>query len=196
MKITWSCEICGADAEWISLEHGELQHCKQIYVFNLALGRSRQPQRENMKIMSAAEAIAEGDRKFPRAHWQVRCEDHVSDQTLAYEIDVPRINTRDKLLQWTAHLLGKGWLFATDWEKLLWPHLQDVKLNDVIDRQPRQRSARAAKFPVTICYLCHKELEEPIEQDHVLPVSKGGFYGVMMPVHRECNRRKRDKPWF
>ncbi len=51
-------------------------------------------------------------------------------------------------------------------------------------------------FETTICYLCHLPLTHPIENDHVFPRSKGGSNGLVLPTHRECNRAKRDKPWF
>ncbi|WP_369380417.1 hypothetical protein [Streptomyces sp. cg36] len=37
----------------------------------------------------------------------------------AYSIEVERLRTWADLTHWTAHLMGKGWLRATDWTKVL-----------------------------------------------------------------------------
>jgi hypothetical protein len=37
----------------------------------------------------------------------------------AYAIPVERITTWPAFLHWTAHLMGKGWLGATDWDRLI-----------------------------------------------------------------------------
>lgn len=37
----------------------------------------------------------------------------------SYEIDAARIATWSALTGWTAHLMGKNWLPATDWDELL-----------------------------------------------------------------------------
>lgn len=39
--------------------------------------------------------------------------------TWAYAIAVERINTWPRYLHWTAHLMAKGWIEATDWERLI-----------------------------------------------------------------------------
>lgn len=47
---------------------------------------------------------------------------------------------------------------------------------------------------VSICYLCLKPLHEPIDMDHVLPRSRGGEKGPLMPTHAYCNRSKGNRP--
>lgn len=47
---------------------------------------------------------------------------------------------------------------------------------------------------IDTCYLCLEPLCEPIEMDHVLPRSKGGEDGLLMPVHADCNQRKSNRP--
>ncbi|MEV7039496.1 hypothetical protein [Amycolatopsis sp. NPDC051061] len=37
----------------------------------------------------------------------------------AYEIPIGRIGTAAKLIGWTAHLMEKSWLSATDWDHVL-----------------------------------------------------------------------------
>jgi hypothetical protein len=37
----------------------------------------------------------------------------------SYWIDLERINTWERLVHWTAHLMEKNWLASTDWQRLL-----------------------------------------------------------------------------
>lgn len=37
----------------------------------------------------------------------------------AYEIAAERIQTWQRLTWWSAHLMGKNWIYATDWDELL-----------------------------------------------------------------------------
>ena len=45
-----------------------------------------------------------------------------------------------------------------------------------------------------ICTWCGERLEEPIEIDHIKPVSKGGGNEMenKQLLHRSCNKKKRD----
>jgi len=47
--------------------------------------------------------------------------------------------------------------------------------------------------PDAVCYLCGgaPTPDDPLEADHVLPLSLGGeHHGNLRPAHRSCNRRK------
>ena len=69
-----------------------------------------------------------------------------------------------------------------------------------VDHLPEPATAygRQAKMgdvtTITICYLCHQSLSGKVEMDHVLPRSKGGDDGLIMPVHFTCNRSKGNRP--
>jgi hypothetical protein len=54
------------------------------------------------------------------AQWQVHheaCDDTDDD---GYWFDVGRADTHEKLLSWTAHLMGKTWIEYTDWPEFLY----------------------------------------------------------------------------
>lgn len=51
-----------------------------------------------------------------RAHHR-RCDPEPDSSD--YWIDVARLRTWRALLEWTAHLMGKRWLPATDWQRLI-----------------------------------------------------------------------------
>ncbi len=45
-----------------------------------------------------------------------------------YFIDVERARTAEQLLSWTAHLMGKDWLSATDWQDVLERVKRDLRV--------------------------------------------------------------------
>lgn len=57
----------------------------------------------------------------PLAPWRIfhrHCDPH-PDGDSAYWFDLHRINTAERAVDWTAHLLEKRWLHLTDWTGLL-----------------------------------------------------------------------------
>jgi predicted GIY-YIG superfamily endonuclease len=63
-----------------------------------------------------------------RAHWLVHHDNGWCSPNHgggSYWIDVERIRTREALIAWTAHLLGKQWLADTDWYQVLRSHVPD-----------------------------------------------------------------------
>lgn len=51
---------------------------------------------------------------------------------------------------------------------------------------------RALRAATADCYLCEKPLADPVENDHVIPLARGGRHILanIKPVHRHCNRVK------
>lgn len=51
---------------------------------------------------------------------------------------------------------------------------------------------RALRAATADCYLCGEPLADPVEFDHVIPLSRGGRHVLanLAPVHRHCNRIK------
>lgn len=189
--LTWKCDDCGKQAAWLDLPHAELHRCLSTWKASRAEDWEHEHAGDHGWFFHDAASFLEMlETRWPKASWRVRCQEHAIDDC-AYSIEISRISTLREMLTWTHHLLGKeDWLTVTDWDDLIARHVYpEMKISG--------RPARPARQDlVTICYLCHRPLADPVEQDHVLPVSKGGYYGLTMPVHKACNRQKRDKPWF
>ena len=51
---------------------------------------------------------------------------------------------------------------------------------------------RALRAATDTCYLCGEPLADPVEFDHVIPLSRGGHHLLanICPVHKHCNRVK------
>ena len=56
-----------------------------------------------------------GPAKWRAQHYACRGE----PKSIAYEIEVERLDTAAKLVDWTAHLMNKGWINDTDWSSVL-----------------------------------------------------------------------------
>lgn len=90
-----------------------------------------------------------------------------------------------------------------------WRAANPERAKEISDRYVAKRRARLAevehesvdyaelKEVYSDCYLCGETLYEPIEIDHVVPLSKGGphVWGNLRPTHRSCNRAKSDHSW-
>lgn len=84
-----------------------------------------------------------------------------------------------------------------------WLHINDI-VHMLIERaelqQPVARPVKIGKgIPeIDICYMCHEDLAaiDEIEYDHIVPRSRGGSPFLTVPVHKECNRARSDKPFI
>jgi 5-methylcytosine-specific restriction endonuclease McrA len=73
--------------------------------------------------------------------------------------------------------------------------LEQVAVNAHVQLNvPVVRAARLPTADISSCYLCLEQLAGSIEMDHVLPKSRGGSDSLLMPVHKECNRAKGNRP--
>lgn len=61
------------------------------------------------------------------AHWEIHCDEcnpHPDDDggwcDGCYWIGLERCSTTERLLDWTAHLMGKDWFSATDWNDFIY----------------------------------------------------------------------------
>lgn len=80
--------------------------------------------RDQWKAESLAELLANAPFE---GHWQIHCDDcnpHPSPEggwcEDCYWIGLDRCTTTERLLDWTAHLMGKNWFHATDWNDLIY----------------------------------------------------------------------------
>jgi hypothetical protein len=108
-KIVWTCSVCGqpvADDEgYLTMEMAEAVRVEEERV-TWAENRS--------------EAAAKVDTYPESAHWRVLhidCDPEPDRE--AYAFDVRRIRSAWAALAWTAHLMKKPWLAATDWDVLI-----------------------------------------------------------------------------
>ena len=58
--------------------------------------------------------------EYPRsAQWYITCKNCDPTSDNGYWINIDRIDTYPKLIEWTAHLMGKNWFMITDWDHVL-----------------------------------------------------------------------------
>jgi hypothetical protein len=116
--LTWACDECGKpipDGEgYITVSYAEIHAYRQWHdEFD-----ERQRIKANGGLISYC--ISELAGMPDPARWRClhRSCDPTPDST-DYWIDIERIRTYPRLLEWTAHLLEKTWLQSTSWRSIL-----------------------------------------------------------------------------
>jgi hypothetical protein len=110
-KFDWTCDECAGSevAKWVVLTGPQYRKALD-YDLN-------HPHTEEAKPMTAADLRSLSD---DRGIWTTMCAKHADvfpDDGYFFETD--RINTHAAALDWTLHLLEKGWLQYTDWDGFL-----------------------------------------------------------------------------
>ena len=107
-KVCVFCQACGAEIEdngHIWIDQSDVSRVEEAW-----------DAKRNKTTWSPAELA----RMPSQVGWQAH---HFScdpkPDAYAYEILAERINTAAKLVHWTAHLMGKSWIEATDWANVL-----------------------------------------------------------------------------
>lgn len=110
-ELDWACDECGgsAKASWVILTGIQ---------FNKALEYDRvHSTNEISRPISLDELMKLDD---DRGTWSAMCLDHAGKfPEGGYYFETSRIDTHAKALDWTLHLLEKGWLQNTDWDSFL-----------------------------------------------------------------------------
>jgi hypothetical protein len=110
-KIVWTCSECGQpvvdEDGYVTMEMAEAVRVKE--------------ERETWEETNPEGVTAATLDTYPKsAHWQVvhvDCDPEPDRE--AYSFDVGRIRSAWAALAWTAHLMKKPWLAATDWDVLI-----------------------------------------------------------------------------
>lgn len=111
-EVLWVCEECHgpvADGEgFLHIRHRDIHEAEQ--------SRLRWEDENNGPVIETAAWL-----RYPGpARWLVHHDDcNPEPEASNYCIDVNRARTAAQMLSWTAHLMGKSWLRATDWRDLL-----------------------------------------------------------------------------
>ena len=95
-KLNWTCDECGGSskADWVILTGIQLDKALN---YNEVTGLDKD-----------------------LGSWSAMCTDHAQKfPETGYFFEAKRINTRAKALDWTLHLLEKGWLQNTNWNEFL-----------------------------------------------------------------------------
>jgi hypothetical protein len=113
MDIDWKCEGCGK-----SIEKGYIAVNTKDEV---EAGKARR-QWDKDHTNEHGWVICNGNDllTYPHAaHWHISCNDCDLANDICYYIEISRINTETKVINWTAHLMEKNWIGDTDWRNLL-----------------------------------------------------------------------------
>jgi hypothetical protein len=112
-RAKWSCEICSEPIEdgagCIHLPDGDSQ---SVYAARSGWERAHP---NGTDVMDLIENYPEPLR-WSAQHFECCSE---PDGPEGYGFAVERARTPEQLLAWTAHLMGKGWFNATDWDEVL-----------------------------------------------------------------------------
>jgi hypothetical protein len=108
LELVWICETCSEPiangAGWVHIDYRDINRAE----------KDLPPESTGFRVDLGAWM------DWKPAHWQVHHKACDPDMDAPdYVIDVDRARTHAKLLNWTAHLMGKTWLGNTDWQKLI-----------------------------------------------------------------------------
>ncbi|WP_280298761.1 hypothetical protein [Nocardia neocaledoniensis] len=108
-RITWFCIKCGGEIKrdngYITCDDGEALRLMKTDFTEGPFGTL------DLKALMLAD--------YPR--WislHKDCDD--SGRPADYWFEVSSCNTMKKLIHWTGHLMGKGWIGCTDWDQILY----------------------------------------------------------------------------
>lgn len=110
-RLTWTCEVCQfpiADQEGrLAVDLDAVTEVEEA----IRVWKQRHPDSVTIdELMTYPDPVA-----WTGGHYKCKADIYAND----YGFDVDQINTHAALLARTAHLLGKRWLGATDWDEVI-----------------------------------------------------------------------------
>lgn len=113
-QIQWTCRECGfpvADGRgYVHIDHQAVSAVAQ-------LRDEREARSDDSRPQTLGEFLADW---IPDATWDVHHDECDPEHGVgSYIIEVERARSHAQLLHWTAHLMGKNWLSATNWDVII-----------------------------------------------------------------------------
>jgi hypothetical protein len=116
-NIQWVCASCSTLIDSTDKLAGIILDQEQMTNAEKLLSDYAQYEREKALIGSVIDDTLRIANivKTPEGQWVPYCSSCASTVSEAYFISVDRISTLAQVLDWTVHLMGKGWVGYTDW---------------------------------------------------------------------------------
>jgi predicted GIY-YIG superfamily endonuclease len=121
-QLMWNCDVCETPIEdgegYLTVSYTEIfDHKHWMDAFNKKQQRGLAELDQEGFVVFQLSALNDCPPRAPWRRLHQRCDPNI--ESTDYWFSIERIRTYPQVLEWTAHLMGKNWLLATNWSSLL-----------------------------------------------------------------------------